>query len=196
VSRARHEYLAVRGGPAGDAEALRRERDLGAELARRGVAVRTVWPDEALATPLVAAHVRWLASTGGEVRCGIPVPTTLFVVDAEVAGVAVDGATTPSIVRGGLVVALHALARRLWTEATPFPVREAPDEVDRAMSDEVLRLLAEGRTDQAIARQLGVSARTVTRLAAAVMARLGARSRFQAGVLAADREQPPRAVGW
>lgn len=49
----------------------------------------------------------------------------------------------------------------------------------------VLRLLASGAKDEAIARNLGVSVRTVTRIVAELTSELGATSRFQAGVLAA-----------
>jgi DNA-binding CsgD family transcriptional regulator len=49
----------------------------------------------------------------------------------------------------------------------------------------VLRLLASGTKDEAIARSLGVSVRTVTRIVAELTGQLGATSRFQAGVLAA-----------
>ena len=53
----------------------------------------------------------------------------------------------------------------------------------------VLRLLATGAKDDAIARALGVSNRTVTRVVAELTAQLGADSRFQAGVRAAK-------LGW
>ncbi|MGW2995319.1 helix-turn-helix domain-containing protein, partial [Streptomyces sp. NPDC001193] len=46
------------------------------------------------------------------------------------------------------------------------------------------RLLAEGHTDEGIAKRLGVSHRTARRIATVLMERLGARSRFEAGVRA------------
>ncbi|MCG5214059.1 helix-turn-helix domain-containing protein [Streptosporangium sp. KLBMP 9127] len=49
----------------------------------------------------------------------------------------------------------------------------------------VLRLLATGAKDSAIARSLGVSIRTVTRTVGELTRILGATSRFQAGVRAA-----------
>src|SRR5690606_39837840 len=52
---------------------------------------------------------------------------------------------------------------------------------------ELLTLLSAGNTDESAAAQLGVSVRTVRRMVADIMDRLGARSRFQAGVKAADR---------
>jgi DNA-binding NarL/FixJ family response regulator len=51
----------------------------------------------------------------------------------------------------------------------------------------VLELLAAGCTDASVAARLEVSVRTVRRSMAAIMSRLGARSRFQAGLKAADR---------
>ncbi|WP_238430957.1 LuxR C-terminal-related transcriptional regulator [Frankia nepalensis] len=51
----------------------------------------------------------------------------------------------------------------------------------------LLRLLADGAKDEAAARSLGVSVRTVRRMVADLMRRLDARSRFQAGILAKHR---------
>lgn len=50
---------------------------------------------------------------------------------------------------------------------------------------QVLQLLAQGCTDEAAARSLGVSLRTVRRVTAELMEKLGAKSRFQAGLKAA-----------
>lgn len=47
---------------------------------------------------------------------------------------------------------------------------------------QVLQLLAQGCTDEAVARSLSVSLRTVRRVTADLMTRLEARSRFQAGL--------------
>jgi DNA-binding NarL/FixJ family response regulator len=47
--------------------------------------------------------------------------------------------------------------------------------------------LAEGHTDEAIAKRLGVSHRTARRIASDLMDRLGARSRFEAGVRAVQQ---------
>ncbi|WP_262387203.1 LuxR C-terminal-related transcriptional regulator [Streptomyces sp. TRM49041] len=49
---------------------------------------------------------------------------------------------------------------------------------------EVLRMLGGGLTDEAMARKLGISERTVRRLVSDLTERLGAASRFQAGVAA------------
>ena len=63
---------------------------------------------------------------------------------------------------------------------------DAEGELD-ARDATVLRLMAAGVTDAAIARQTGFSQRTVERRVRHVMERLGAQTRFQAGVQAVHR---------
>ncbi|MGN2641186.1 response regulator transcription factor [Nocardia takedensis] len=48
----------------------------------------------------------------------------------------------------------------------------------------LLQLLGRGYTDEAAARRMNLSVRTVRRLTSQLMSQLGARSRFEAGVLA------------
>jgi DNA-binding NarL/FixJ family response regulator len=48
----------------------------------------------------------------------------------------------------------------------------------------LLELLAEGRTDEVVARSLGCTRRTLQRRLRRIFEKLGAESRFQAGVLA------------
>ncbi|MFS8103301.1 helix-turn-helix transcriptional regulator [Lentzea alba] len=82
------------------------------------------------------------------------------------------------------------VAHRGDTEATPFKVEKDSDDQGGVPEfpeewKALLRLLKEGCTDEQAARRLGVSTRTVGRITAELMAQLGARSRFEAGVLAA-----------
>ncbi|MCE6998548.1 helix-turn-helix transcriptional regulator [Saccharothrix sp. S26] len=51
----------------------------------------------------------------------------------------------------------------------------------------LLLLMAAGATDRAIARELGVSERTICRRIALLQLKLGVRTRFQLGVLAASK---------
>lgn len=50
---------------------------------------------------------------------------------------------------------------------------------------QLLLLIASGATDRVIARELGLSERTICRRIASLQLRLGVRTRFQLGVLAA-----------
>lgn len=58
-----------------------------------------------------------------------------------------------------------------------------------AATQRLLRLMRTGATDPAIARELGVSLRTLYRRIARLQSLLGVQSRFQLGVLAAE-------LGW
>ncbi|WP_322779451.1 response regulator transcription factor, partial [Frankia sp. Cas4] len=77
-----------------------------------------------------------------------------------------------------------------WTTSDPLPTSPhqlADDALARPTGQrlEVLRLLAAGMTDEAIARKIGVSTRTIRRQTSEIMDQLDAGSRFQAGILAA-----------
>lgn len=73
----------------------------------------------------------------------------------------------------------------LWALAAPISVNpdQPIDERDRA----ILTLMGLGATDDTIARRLGMSRRTVVRRTASLLERLGASTRFQAGVQAIRR---------
>ncbi|MET9276231.1 LuxR C-terminal-related transcriptional regulator [Kribbella sp. NPDC003557] len=67
--------------------------------------------------------------------------------------------------------------------------REPPERHDDLTSRQIAigRLLATGLKDAAVARELGLSLRTVRSEISAMVATLGARSRFQAGCLLTRR---------
>ena len=76
----------------------------------------------------------------------------------------------------------------MWENATPLGVAQPRVRQNLTRQDAaLLRLLSQGDTDEVVARKLGVSVRTVRRMASELMAELGARSRFQAGVRASER---------
>ena len=65
-------------------------------------------------------------------------------------------------------------------------LRACPPDVPEHLS-EVLALLIAGVTDEAASRQLAISPRTYARRVAEILSILGAKSRFQAGAVAAER---------
>lgn len=75
-----------------------------------------------------------------------------------------------------------------WQLGTPWRPSNAPaskfDQLD-PRDRSIIRLMAGGVSDAAIARQLGISSRTVERRVRTLLDRLNATTRFQAGVLAA-----------
>jgi len=86
-----------------------------------------------------------------------------------------------------LLEALGALFESLWARALPLPLpgEELATE-DRPSREEarLLALLTTGLPDVVIARQLGLSYRTYQRRLRELLSRLGAETRFQAGVRA------------
>ncbi|TDC73048.1 helix-turn-helix transcriptional regulator [Streptomyces hainanensis] len=149
-----------------------------------GVRVRGIYAPESLSQPGgLDAAVR--AAERGELSRVHPrVPMKLAIADRQVALLPLvldDMVTSAVIVRpSALLDALIALFELLWEQAAPL----LPAEEDSIPAKGLLTLLVAGLKDETIARQLGVSSRTVSRHVADLMDRLGARTRFQAGVLA------------
>lgn len=156
---------------------------------RRGARLRLVWRSELIRTPSVAAHATWLRTRGAAPRIVPTLPTTMLLVDRSVAMV-VTGDDAVVNRAASAVAPLCVLADQAWGKGSPGPRRhQTPDQVQVDQTPrhhKVLRLLADGLTDDAIARQVGVSVRTVRNDMAAAMLSLDARSRFQAGVRAAQ----------
>ncbi|MCX3060308.1 LuxR C-terminal-related transcriptional regulator [Streptomyces beihaiensis] len=185
----------VPGGPQPE-EDIHTGRALLAEAIERGVRARTVYQDSVRNDRPTLEHARWLAEAGGEVRTTASLPLRMLVVDRRVAVVPIDAGvdakaeTTAAIVvsSSGVVTALNALFASVWRSAATLgaPRRRDRDGLSR-QDRQVLRLLATGLTDEAIARHLGVSVRTARRVVADLHTRLGARSRFQAGAQAVSR---------
>jgi DNA-binding NarL/FixJ family response regulator len=75
-----------------------------------------------------------------------------------------------------------------WAQAAPWMPSGTPTPAkDDTQRQRILDALAAGLKDEAIARQLGVSVRTVRRHITALMQELGASTRFAAGVAAVRR---------
>jgi DNA-binding CsgD family transcriptional regulator len=155
----------------------------------RGASVRSVWASSLFRDARAAEHAKWLDTQDATPRSSAVAPQRVVIVD-EVAALVADRDGKARVVRGPELERLNAMARQLWERgvaARPAGRRLAtrgPRTSRRPRSEVVLRLLAEGYTDDAIARQLGCSVRTVRNDVASAMSVLGARSRFQAGVRA------------
>ncbi|MEV0620911.1 helix-turn-helix domain-containing protein [Nonomuraea sp. NPDC050404] len=163
--------------------------------ARRGAPVtRGIYSPLAFEQPGMLAHTRRAIADGEQARLG-EVPVKLAIADAGTAILPLvsdeDRAVESALVvhPSALLDALVGLFETLWRAAVPLRLspeglaqdREGPDE-------EVLALLAAGMKDDAIARQLGLSPRTVQRRVQVLCERLGARTRFHAGFLAAHHD--------
>ncbi|TVL88953.1 LuxR family transcriptional regulator [Streptomyces sp. SAJ15] len=114
----------------------------------------------------------------------------VLIVDERAALVCVDSGSggaaslihAPSVIRG-----LHTLFERVWrTAMEPTGPVGLNDGARTRLNRRILEQLRAGVTDEVAARELAVSVRTYRRYVAELMSRLGATSRFQAGVLAAE----------
>jgi DNA-binding CsgD family transcriptional regulator/sugar-specific transcriptional regulator TrmB len=166
-------------------------------LLERGVRIRSIFLDSFRNDPKTLAYARWLTDLGGEVRTIPALPMRMLVYDRQLGIVPIDVEDTSAgavLLQGpGLIAALIALFEQVWANAKPLDasrrhrVAKTSDDKPSSQERELLRLLAQGLTDELVARRLGVSVRTMRRVAADLMDRLGARSRFQAGALAMAR---------
>ncbi|MFJ8311732.1 MULTISPECIES: helix-turn-helix domain-containing protein [unclassified Streptomyces] len=165
--------------------------DPGAELPllARGVRMRVVYEASTVRAPGRLAELRDFIEAGEEARMLPELPCKLAVVDDRWAMLPVSNGAE---LRGALFVrpsslldALVAMFEVYWHRGLRVPDADDPGRVAGDRRREVLTLLSAGLTDDSIARQLGVSPRTVQRWVHEVMDMLGARTRFQAGIQAA-----------
>ncbi|MGH3448137.1 MAG: hypothetical protein ACRDP4_11015, partial [Nocardioidaceae bacterium] len=116
----------------------------------------------------------------------------MTVVDARVAILPLT--SQPVTVESALVVqssalldALVSLFEALWRTAAPLELSSSAAAAAAEPELDVVALLASGMQDEAVARQLGVSARTLQRRLRTLFEQLGGSTRFQAGFRAGQR---------
>ncbi|MEV6878056.1 helix-turn-helix domain-containing protein [Amycolatopsis sp. NPDC051128] len=119
-------------------------------------------------------------------------PTELVIADRAVA--LLPFVAGPAGADGVLVVrspqllgVLVLLFEMLWEASVPPDRRADAGNPENRFDERLLLLLAAGLKDEAIARQLGVSLRTLHRRTSDLLDRLGVRTRFQAGMRAAQQ---------
>lgn len=164
----------------------------------RGVQYQVVYRQSALAHPQVLTSVRQARALGEDARVFPELPIRMLISDDRMALLILaqdraDGPLEPDDVDGlvihpsPLLDAMIQLFTTFWNLAIPVELSSQfaveGDEPHR----EVLRLLATGLTDASIARELGISERTVHRRIGRLQQMLGANSRFLLGVQASRR---------
>lgn len=110
----------------------------------------------------------------------------VLIIDEAIALIPAPGAVQVTVVQQPpLVRQLALFFEATWAQAV-HPQESVPipgTEVE--LKQRIVRMLAEGAKDEAVARRLGISLRTCRRHIAEILHQLGASSRFQAGVRAA-----------
>ncbi|TWD84157.1 sugar-specific transcriptional regulator TrmB [Kribbella amoyensis] len=155
-------------------------------LLREGVAVRGIYSPDSLDVPGGVDEAYSAADAGETSRVHPQVPMKLAVFDrtAALLPLSVDQLVDSALVVHpcALLDALIEMFTLLWDQAVPM----VPSGLD-PLDSRLMTLLAAGFKDDAIARQLALSSRTVGRRVAELMETLGARTRFQAGIHAQRR---------
>jgi len=167
-------------------------RALDLDLMSRVPNVRMLYTQQTARDPKNGQTLRDYASAGAQVRVAGQVPERMIIADRACAVVPLMSDFRGN---GALVIReppiVKNLIRLYWSQfRTALPVNQfaagAPAQCepgDRA----VLLVLKSGVRDQAAAEQLGVSIRTFRRHVADLIDRLGATTRFQAAIHAAER---------
>lgn len=164
-----------------------------------GIRFRVVYQTGALSHPPSAECLRRMEQLGGQVRLSANLPFRLMLIDGKTAVCHLPGQDGPDetlLLQGtGVLALLRRLFETTWLDSVPLSahledqrtageedVKPAP--VLTREQKAIVRYLADGATDQAIAHSLGVTPRTVTRRVTEIYQVLRVRSRFQAGVMA------------
>jgi sugar-specific transcriptional regulator TrmB/DNA-binding CsgD family transcriptional regulator len=192
ATQVRFECLSVMPGGAQSEASLDTSRPLDSDALSRGVSIMTLYQDSVRNDPATYAYARWLTKLGGEVRTAPLLPPRMLIFDRQTAVVPIDPSNTKlgalCTREPAVVASLLVIYRQAWEMALPLGTAvEGVDGGPTAVERELLRLLATGLTDEAAGNRLGLSARTVRRQMAGLMERLGAASRFEAGLRAAQK---------
>jgi DNA-binding CsgD family transcriptional regulator len=155
--------------------------------------MRSIYAESTLKRPGAQKLLEFIGGLGGKVRIAPSIPFRLIIFDNESAVMAID----PDDNAVGAVVHHSRAVVRMATDLfltywdrgfDPLEglVLQSDDGIS-AQEAEFLRLSVHGATDEQVGRKLGVSLRTVRRIAAKLSEQVGASGRFELGVRAAQR---------
>jgi len=152
-----------------------------------GVLARTVYDTAFLHHEGGATVLRRARAAGEELRIADELASRMLIVDSTAVVLPLAAAATGALViRSPLVVnAMREFFDLVWQRSVPWIDRESADELLTPIQRQVVALMAIGHGDDEVADHLGISLRTVRRHVADVMERLGADTRFAAGIAAA-----------
>ncbi|MEU3077602.1 helix-turn-helix transcriptional regulator [Streptomyces laurentii] len=156
----------------------------------RGIAYRVVYSANILQDPKALELARDCVAHGEQARVFPDVALNVLVCDDRFAVVSVtapDRSGHHSIIvqPSGLLDGVIGVFESYWRIAVPLPpAGETAGSEATPEGRQLLSYLSAGLTDESIARELGVSERTVARRIARLQEMLGAKTRFQLGVQA------------
>ncbi|MFF3174034.1 LuxR C-terminal-related transcriptional regulator [Streptomyces sp. NPDC057900] len=163
------------------------------EMESRGIRVETLYSRRTAEVPYMAAYLNDAERIGREARTADYLPLRMILFDDDLAVLPInpqDNSEGASAIHGrALARSLHALYDYCWHNSTPLrpaaPGGALGEELD-SQDLIVLRMLADGVKDEAIARHLGISSRTLSRYMTGLTDRLGVHTRFQVALRVAE----------
>jgi len=168
--------------------AMRAGFELDRQMLSRGVQFRSVYPHTARRQHDAVEYMLLLQGLGAHVRTAPVIPARMILMDEEVAIVPIKPAqgTGAVVLRDPPVLDfLVRVFEHIWERAAPVTTPEYDEHVFEEIELSIMSELAHGRTDEAIARRLGISTRTLRRYLTMLCTRLGVETRFQLGMAAA-----------
>ncbi|MGV9690028.1 LuxR family transcriptional regulator [Streptomyces sp. NPDC003444] len=163
------------------------------ETLERGVKQRVVYSRDALGTPGYPETIERFVAAGEKARVLPSLPVKLIIIDDAYAMVSFSIKETTMhdvmvvVQPSGLFTALVALFEQSWELALPFYDQNLQPQGILPIERRLLSLLSAGVPDEVIARGVGISRRTFFRRIEVLMARLGAKTRFQLALQAQHR---------
>lgn len=153
------------------------------------VRCRSIYQASAMDHPVARRIIEACAAAGEQARLLPQVPMKMKLADHTTAMLPLTptGTSAALLIRAPVIVtALRSYFEMLWDRATPLKPRRSVDRASRLTPAQqlVLRLLAEGHHDKAIAQQAKISVTSVRRHITAIMRKLEVSSRFAAGAAA------------
>jgi DNA-binding CsgD family transcriptional regulator len=185
-----HEALTIQPGGGHNRKTLDNAWPAAKRMLERGVRMRTIYHHSARHSAATRNRVAQLSDYGGLVRTANHLFEWLLVFDDAVAFIPGrdDGQSAVAVFDPSMIEFLTALFDHVWLSATVFDAKTAATETQQVVSENrraIIRLLAQGETDDAIARRLGISVRTCRAHIAHLYKQFGAQSRYQLGFIIA-----------
>lgn len=154
----------------------------------RGARLRHLYQHPARYSPHIKEYLEQVPADRLEVRTVEQTVERLIIVDRAVAFIpaSANRHTALEIRHPGLITYLVQVYEVLWAQATPMterPPTASPDAPVTSVQRTIARLLAEGTSDEMVARKMGISVRTCRSHIAKLMQALNASSRTHLGAL-------------
>lgn len=191
AARCQEEVLTAQPGGGRSAESLESAWSATKDMLERGIRMRTVYQHSARFSPATRRYVNQVIKYGGQVRSLEEFAERLIIFDRKVAFIPArsDREVALAIQQPAIVEFLVGIFERAWLLGTPFPSQNRAPDVQVLLSGvrlSIIKLLADGETDETIARRMGLSVRTCRSHISKIYETFGARSRCQLGVFMAN----------